>query len=83
MRRWQDGEIIGQTRLKSFPSDFGAPYCVIHRAHLHNAMYQLAQELGVEIRVNSKVTGYDAEEPSITLEDGRVEKADLVIAADG
>ena len=83
LRRWQDGNTIGHTRLNPFQSEFGAPYFVIHRAHLHNAMYQLALELGVEVRVNSKVTSYDAEGPSITLENGSIQRADLVIAADG
>jgi salicylate hydroxylase len=83
LRRWQTGDLIGLTNLVPFRENFGAPYYVVHRAHFHSALYQLALSLGVDVRINSKVTDYDADAPSITLEGGQTESADLVIAADG
>jgi salicylate hydroxylase len=83
-RRWEDGTVIGNTRLvPHFRDDFGAPYYVIHRAHFHDALYQQALKLGVKVVINSRVQSYDAFKPSITLVDGSVYAADLVIAADG
>ena len=83
-RRWKEGNVIGYTKLiPDFRETFGAPYYVIHRAHFHNALYQLALSLGVEIRVNSKVEDYDIDVPSLTLENGETFVADLIIGADG
>jgi salicylate hydroxylase len=83
-RRWEDGNIIGFTKLTpDFRQSFDAPYYVVHRAHFHNAMYQLAKELGVEVVLDAKISYYDAEAPAVELENGRIHKADLVIAADG
>lgn len=84
MRRWEDGEVIGCTRLfPEFREHFGSPYWVIHRAHFHKAMHELAVDLGVSIELACKVTSYDNHHPSITLENGSTIQADLVIAADG
>ncbi|KAF2729514.1 FAD/NAD(P)-binding domain-containing protein [Polyplosphaeria fusca] len=84
LRRWQDGSIIGLTQLvPDFRQAFGAPYLVVHRANLQLAMYRLALDLGIDVRVNSGIKEYDAETPSITTDDGKVWVADLVVAADG
>lgn len=83
-RRWENGEVIGNTRLKpDFRSSFDAPYYVVHRAHFHDALYRRALELGVKIVVGSRVTGYDVEAPSLILQDGSMHTADLIVAADG
>ncbi|KAF2658580.1 salicylate hydroxylase [Lophiostoma macrostomum CBS 122681] len=83
-RRWQTGEIIGLTKLvPNFRIKFDAPFYVVHRANLQLAMHELALKLGVTVKVNSGVKSYDADAPSITLEDGSVHHADLVVAADG
>jgi salicylate hydroxylase len=39
--------------------------------------------LGVNIIVNSRVTTYNPDAPSITVEDGQIHQADLIVAADG
>ncbi|KAK4943999.1 hypothetical protein LTR10_016520 [Elasticomyces elasticus] len=83
-RRWENGKVIGLTKLiPQFERDFEAPYYVVHRAHFHDAMYRLAIELGVDIKINSKVHDFDESSPSITLENGESYSADLVIASDG
>jgi len=83
-RRWDNGEVIGYTKLvPDFRDNFQAPYYVVHRAHFHDALHKRALELGVEVRVNSKVVDYDLEAPSIELENGQVLSADLIVAADG
>jgi salicylate hydroxylase len=83
-RRWDNGEVIGYTKLvPDFRDNFQAPYYVVHRAHFHGALHKRASELGVEVRVNSKVVDYDLEAPNIGLENGQVLSADLIVAADG
>ncbi|KGO40051.1 Monooxygenase, FAD-binding [Penicillium expansum] len=83
-RRWQSGDVIGLTRLiPSFQERFGAPYYVIHRANFHSALHQRALDLGVTVKVASRVVGYNVEEPSIVLENGENASADLIVAADG
>jgi salicylate hydroxylase len=84
IRRWEDGKVIGRTRLfPVFREQFDAPYWVVHRAHFHEAMHELAVDLGVSIKLASKVTSYDVHHPSITLAEGSIIYSDLVIAADG
>ncbi|KAF2453195.1 hypothetical protein BDY21DRAFT_388240 [Lineolata rhizophorae] len=83
-RRWENGKIIGLTKLvPDFSRSFDAPYYVIHRSDFHKAMAQQARDLGVVIECGKRVTDYDLEAPSLTMEDGNVYKADLIVAADG
>lgn len=84
MRRWQDGSVIGFTKLiPEFRTRFNAPFYVVHRANLQLAMHKLALDLGVDVKVNSGVKGYDESTPSVMLDNGSVMNADLVVAADG
>ena len=83
-RRWQDGKPIGFTKLvPEFRDIYKAPYYVVHRAHFHEALHQLAQKLGVTIRLGARVTGYKEYDPSVTLSDGSVVSAEMVVVADG
>lgn len=84
VRRWEDGRIIGYTDLGArFQGDFGVPYYVVHRAHLHEALYARAKELGVVVALGSRVARYDERGGSVELEDGSVIRGDLVVAVDG
>ena len=84
MRRWQTGERVGCTKLvPSFRDNFDAPYWVIHRAHLHEALHQRALEYRVEIILNARVSNIDFASPSVSVENGAIYRADLIIGADG
>lgn len=83
-RRWQNGALIGVTDTSpDFALQYGAPYYVVHRAHLHTALYERAAVLGVKMRLNSKVHTYREESGTIILSDGGVFQGDIVVAADG
>jgi salicylate hydroxylase len=83
-RRWETGNVIGLTRLiPEFRNVFDAPYYVVHRADLQLAMYRMALESGVEVRLDCGIQTYDPDVPLITLESGETHTADLVVAADG
>jgi salicylate hydroxylase len=83
-RRWLDGKVIGYTKLvPQFRENFHGAYYVIHRAHFHDALYRRALELGVQVKVASRVEKYDMEAPSVQLVNGDTLQADLIVAADG
>ena len=62
---------------------FGSPYYVTHRAHLHQALHEAVVELGIHVKLSSRIRHYDMEGPSIILDDGTQIHADFVVAADG
>lgn len=83
-RRWENGEPIGYTKLvPDFRVRYRAPYYVVHRAHFHDALHNLAQQLGVKIRLQARVASYNNADGRVTLADGTIISADLVVAADG
>ena len=83
-KRWQNGKVVGDTRFNpEFSEWYGAPYYVIHRAHLHSVLHDRAVQLGVEIQLNWRVIKYGLDEGSLTREDGTTIHADLIVAADG
>lgn len=71
---------------KHFIERFGNPYAVAHRADIHGALLEACQahEL-VELRTRSRVTGYDIENPgvSVRLDGGERIPAEALIGADG
>jgi salicylate hydroxylase len=80
VRRWQDGSLLGTMPVnKSYGQQV-----VVHRADLHNALIEKAMALeNVQVRVNSTVTRVQFDPPAVTLADGTVVQADIVLAADG
>lgn len=81
--RSSDGVVIDEKSYAGAEAELGAPLWQIHRADLHDAMLSKARELQVDIRMRAKFASVDADVPSVTLEDGMVLRADVVIAADG
>ncbi|KAL0956818.1 hypothetical protein HGRIS_002929 [Hohenbuehelia grisea] len=82
-RRWKDGERVGWTQWgHTMEEEHGAPYYHIHRADLHNILFDLAAPF-MTLRLNSRVVDVDPAAPSLTLESGEVIHADLIIGADG
>lgn len=83
-KRWCDGRVIAKTRYKpDFEKNFGVPYRVIHRAHLHEALHNKAVELGVKIHLGRTVASYDPDRPSMRFTNGEEVYPDLLVAADG
>lgn len=83
-RRWQTGEPIGLTKLvPNFEQQFDAPYWVVHRAHLHEALVNRAQAVGATLHVNKRVTDIDFDKSTVTTHDGTVYSSDLILGCDG
>ncbi|KAG9246621.1 FAD binding domain-containing protein [Calycina marina] len=68
--------------------EFGAPLYYAHREDLHKGLKDLATDVNgtgmpVKLHLKSAVTSYNAQTPSITMNNGNVITADLIVAADG
>lgn len=55
----------------------------IPRAKYQRLLYEAAIELGVEVRLSSRIKSVDEYTPSLTLTTGEVIKSDTIIGADG
>lgn len=82
------GETVFSNDLKPLEHAFPYPWQLIHRIDLHNALKEIAtRQAGkgqpVVINLQSRVKEVDCDAPSITLQDGRVIKGDLIVGADG
>lgn len=85
MRDAVDGREIIKLDLARVEEKYGFPYMVIHRSDLHGIFLRAALRLGVELHGSMRAVDYRSEADQATVEfaDGRVETADVVIAADG
>jgi salicylate hydroxylase len=84
MMRWDNGQMLVECPLKE-PAlkEYGTPYYHIHRADLHRGLVARAEEIGIKIRLDSRVLDVQPEVPSVTVKGGENIKADLVVASDG
>ena len=64
---------------------YGFPYLVIHRSDLHRTLLDACREIGVDLVTDCRVAGYEntASGARVLREDGVVEEAEVVVAADG
>ncbi len=82
-------ENIGGLNLEGAEERFGAPLLSIHRVDLHNELLRLATTNDgdegpiVKVLLSSGVVGANADEGTVTLQDGSVHEADLIVAGDG
>ncbi|MDQ0950017.1 salicylate hydroxylase [Streptomyces phaeochromogenes] len=83
-RTWSDGAEICRYALGRAAEDaFGAPYLLLHRADLHQALAAAVPPSSV--RLNTVVVGIDQDDEAacVTTASGERLRADLVVAADG
>ncbi|MER6814581.1 FAD-dependent monooxygenase [Spirillospora sp. NPDC000708] len=85
MRDAVDGTELTRLDLRDLERRYGFPYLVIHRSDLHAMLLRACERAGVDLRTSQQVTACanTAGGASVTLADGRVEEARVVIAADG
>ena len=82
-------ENITRLDLEDAEKQYGARLMTVHRVDLHNELLRLTTSNEceewpeVKLLLNSCVVGASAEEGFVTLADGSVKKADLIVAADG
>jgi len=85
VHRYSDGKILAyQDNFdKKIREIYGAPFWDLHRVDLQHAMAQRAQDLGVTLRLGSRVKEVDFDHSCLELEDGTRYDADLFVGADG
>lgn len=79
---------VGAAEGKVLSTDYGAPSCAAHRVDLHEALRDHAirpEGTGppAVIKGGCTVVNYNPQAGSVTLQDGAVLKADVIVAADG
>jgi len=85
MRR-KDGTPVGHTQIATIEESLGRPWWVVHRAHLHEGLAKVAEDLGTKMYTDSAVATIDHESFStVSVETVKGEKHsfDLLIGADG
>jgi salicylate hydroxylase len=84
MRRWDDGEVLGETVLGQDCLDrFGAPYYTFHRADLHRCLLDLLPTESVVLKKRCLSVTEGPNGAQMKLADGDTVTADLIIGADG
>lgn len=84
MRRWSDGELIMSTPLGDECEErFGAPYCTVHRAHLHQYLRELLPDGVLRLGMRCCRLSEESDAVELTFQNGRMAHADLVVGADG
>ena len=85
MRR-RNGKLVGHTKIATLEQTLRRPWWVVHRAHLHEGLVDVAQKLGAQIKISSAVTTVDYRSGSkVTIETrhGVEHSFDLLVGADG
>lgn len=88
MHDWQSGEVTSTYDLGDYRSRFGTDYNNFHRIDLHNVLKETAtSQFGAgepcKLEVWHKASSIDAENGTVTFENGNTTIADVIIAADG
>ena len=70
---------------EKFRRRFGNPYAVTHRADIHGSLLNGCKQAGIELRANTRVTGYTIEdgEVSVTTAGGERFSGAALVGADG
>lgn len=85
MRR-KDGTPVGYTKIATLEESLGRPWWVVHRAHLHEGLAKVAEDLGTKIYIDSAVAKINHESlSSVSVETtkGKKHSFDFLIGADG
>jgi 2-heptyl-3-hydroxy-4(1H)-quinolone synthase len=78
----QRGRVLGSTNFELLRSEFG-PTVALHRAQLHEALLGAAGEARISLGTSVDSLRIEDDSVDVCLTDGRRERFDLVIGADG
>ncbi|KAJ4502106.1 hypothetical protein HRR83_008763 [Exophiala dermatitidis] len=85
MRR-KDGTKVGHTTISTVEQSLGRPWWVVHRAHLHEGLVTIAEQLGAKIHIDSAVSYinyHNGDKVTVETRRGAKHTFDLLIGADG
>lgn len=77
------GNQIAEKLYEDAEKEYGFPTWMIHRGDLHDCLLERAQELNIDIRMGQLIEKFDGHGPSVTLKDGSVMTADVILCGDG
>jgi salicylate hydroxylase len=85
MRDAVDSSELTRLDLEDVERTYGFPYMVIHRSDLHGIFLRACERAGVELLTDQKAVSFENSDHGarVTFEDGHVEEAEVVLAADG
>jgi salicylate hydroxylase len=84
MRRWENGRVLSSMPLgAACEARFGAPYHVVHRAGLIDALSSVLADGTVQTGHRCVAVRAAGEEVELTFDGGEQVRADVVIGADG
>lgn len=80
-----DADELTRLDLRDLEARYGYPYLVIHRSDLHGILLRGCERAGVDLVTDAHCTAYEntGTGARVRFSDGRVDEAELVIAADG
>ncbi|KAH7356429.1 salicylate hydroxylase [Rhexocercosporidium sp. MPI-PUGE-AT-0058] len=81
--RYQDGKVLEGVEYAAMEGTFGYAVMAPSRAKYQRLLYDAAIELGVEVKLSSRIKCLDETTPSVTLTSGEKIKGDIIIGADG
>ena len=84
--RKKDGTKVGYTPIARVEHTLGQPWWVVHRAHLHKGLVEIAKKNGADIIIDSKVVDIDYQsgrQVTVTTVHGKQYSFDLLIGSDG
>lgn len=82
-RRYDTGKILGTRERNQSLKEYGFTIHSFARYRLQELLAHVAEERGVKIVFGKMAVSVDLDKPNVTLKDGEVMDADLVIGADG
>lgn len=83
LRRYETGEVLNGTDLSKMNQLYGYPYWLIHRADYQKILLDAAIKSGADVKFDHRIESVDPEATTVTLANGTVLHADLIIGADG
>ncbi|MFC4055853.1 FAD-dependent monooxygenase [Actinomadura syzygii] len=78
-----DASELTRLDLRDLERRYGFPYLVMHRSDLHALLLRGCERAGVELVTDGRVDGLAPDGTGVIRADGQIERADVVIAADG
>lgn len=81
--RYDNGAVLSASTANTSAENYGYPPWTVARYNLQKKLVDAARARGVIIRFNTEVVSLDMDQPAVSLKDGSVLRADLIIGAEG
>ncbi|RFU35457.1 hypothetical protein B7463_g841, partial [Scytalidium lignicola] len=72
--------VLAERLFEDSEIKLGYPAWMIHRGDLHDVLLQKARDVKVDIKMGALVIDFDGQAPSVTLQDGTVLNADVILS---